>query len=86
MDRETVEEVKRYFDVVSEGVRGEVQAVAEGVGSLTERVESLTERVESLTGRVASLETSVAGFRQEVRHQFTETQAMVRLEHLEARA
>jgi hypothetical protein len=28
MDRETVEEIKRHFDVVVEDVRGEVRAVA----------------------------------------------------------
>ena len=72
MDRETVEEIKRHFGVVAEGVRGDVQAVAEGVELLSERVESLTERV-------ASLETRFEGFQQEVRREFAETQAMIRL-------
>jgi uncharacterized protein YceH (UPF0502 family) len=34
MDRETVEEIKRHFGTVVEGVRDEVRGVAEGVESL----------------------------------------------------
>lgn len=59
MDREGVDEIKRHFEVVAEGVRGEVQAVAEGVELLAERI--------------GALETRVGGLQQEVRHEFTET-------------
>ncbi len=64
MDRETADEIERHFEVVAEGVRGEVQAVAEGVASLAERI--------------GSLETRVGGLQLEVRQEFTETQAMIR--------
>ena len=69
MDRDQVDEIKRHFDVVTDGVRGEVQAVAEGVTSVAERI--------------GSLETSVGALRQEVRQEFSETQAMVRLSYSE---
>lgn len=65
MDRESVDEIKRHFEVGAEGVRGDVQAVAEGVESLAERI--------------GALDTRVRGLEQEVRHEFTETQAMIRL-------
>jgi hypothetical protein len=38
MDRETVEEVKRPFGVVAEGVRGDVRAVARGLESLRDEM------------------------------------------------
>lgn len=67
MDREIADEIKRHFEVVAESVRDDVQAVAEGVGSLGERIGSLETRVDALG--------------QEVRHDFTETQAMIRLSY-----
>jgi uncharacterized protein YceH (UPF0502 family) len=36
MDRETVEEIKRHFGIVVEGVRDGIRAVAEGVATLRE--------------------------------------------------
>jgi hypothetical protein len=69
MDREAVDEIKRHFEVVAEAVRGQVQAVAEGVELLAERI--------------GALETRVGGLQQEVRHEFTETQAMIRLSYSE---
>ena len=36
MDRETVEEIKRHFGVVAEGLRADVRAVAEGQQALRE--------------------------------------------------
>ena len=38
MDRETVDEIKRHFGVVAEGVRGDVRAVAEGLGALRDEM------------------------------------------------
>lgn len=69
MDRDQVDEIKRHFDVVTDGVRGEVQAVAEGVASVAERI--------------GSLETNVGALRQEVRQEFSETQTMIRLSYSE---
>jgi hypothetical protein len=37
MDRETVEEIKRHFDGVAEGLRSEIRLVAEGVSGLDEK-------------------------------------------------
>lgn len=36
MDRETIEEIKRHFGVLTEGVRADVRAVAEGQQALRE--------------------------------------------------
>ena len=69
MDREAVDEIKRHFEVVAEGVRGEIQTVAEGVDSFAERM--------------GSLETRVGALQQEVLREFTETQAMIRLSYSE---
>ena len=38
MDHETVEEIKRHFGVVVEGVRDEVRGVAEGVETLQDEI------------------------------------------------
>lgn len=36
MDRETIEEIKRHFGVLTEGVRADIRAVAEGQQALRE--------------------------------------------------
>ncbi len=38
MDRETVEEIKRHFGVVAEGLRGEIRLLAGSVAALREEV------------------------------------------------
>jgi len=37
MNHDQVEEIKRHFGVVAEGLRNEIQQVAEGVGNLSEK-------------------------------------------------
>ena len=51
MDRETVEEIKRHFGVVVEDVRGEVQAVAEGLETLRDEMHREFSSVRSETAR-----------------------------------
>lgn len=46
MDANTVEEIKRHFGVVAEGLRSDIRAVAEGQLALREE----------LTGRIDDLE------------------------------
>ena len=69
MDQEGVDDIKRHFDVVVEGVRSDVQAVAEGVSLLAEQVRSL--------------ETRFDGLQQEVQAGFTETRALMRVSYSE---
>ncbi len=38
MDRETADEIKRHFNVVAEGLRSEIRAVAEGLQGFREEV------------------------------------------------
>ena len=39
MTRDEAEEIKRHFDVVSEGLRSEIRQVAEGVISVSEKID-----------------------------------------------
>jgi hypothetical protein len=55
MDRETVEEIKRHFDVVAEGLRSEVRLVAEGVAGLDEKLTLEFVKVREEIGEVKSL-------------------------------
>jgi chromosome segregation ATPase len=60
MDRETVDEIKRHFDVVAEGLESKIQAVAEGVALTNERIDRLetntTERFDRLDQRMDRLD------------------------------
>jgi len=47
MDRETVEEIKRHFGVVAEGLRTDIRAVAEGQSRLAERFDGLERRMDA---------------------------------------
>jgi hypothetical protein len=66
VDRETVEEMKRHFGVVAEGLRADVRAVAEGQQALREtfarelqafrqeartEFEEVVDRIEAAIGR-----------------------------------
>jgi hypothetical protein len=76
MDRDTVEEIKRHFGIVSEEVRSEVRAVAEGQALTNERLDRLDQRVEGLDQRVEGLD-------QRVDRGFGEVQSMIRLSYAE---
>lgn len=45
MNREEMEEIKRYFGVVAEGLERKVQQVAEGVTNLDEKLERFRQEV-----------------------------------------
>ena len=47
MDPEAVDEIKRHFGVVAEGLRADVQAVAEGVQQLGDRVDDFRRQTQS---------------------------------------
>ena len=45
MDSETVEEIKRHFNVVGEGLRSEMRALAEGLDATNERIDGVLSRM-----------------------------------------
>ena len=56
MDRETAEDIKRHFDVVSESLRSDIRTVAEGFVSPNERLD----RIEStMSERFGELEVMI---------------------------
>jgi chaperonin cofactor prefoldin len=78
MDREAVDEIKRYFSVVIEVQDTKIQLLAEGLGarldsldtkvdSLETKVDRLDIKVDRLEARVGGLEARVGGVEGEVR-------------------
>ena len=59
MDRDTVEEIKRHFGVVAEGLRDDIRAVAEGQALLAEKQDLLAEKQDQLSGKQDQLVTEV---------------------------
>jgi hypothetical protein len=45
MDNETVEEIKRHFNVVAEGLRSEIRVLGEGLDSTNERIDGILSRM-----------------------------------------
>ncbi len=46
MNREEIEEIKRHFDVVAEGLEHKIQLVAEGVTNVNEKLERFRQEVQ----------------------------------------
>ncbi len=65
MDRETVDEIKRHFNVVAEGLRSEIRTLAEGVGANTDRLDGFEENLDRIEARMTE--------------EFGEIKAMIRL-------
>ena len=79
MDSETVEEIKRHFGVVAEGLRSDIRAVAEGqvllverVGTLDRKVDALDRKVDVLDRRVEALDRRVDGIADVVQRTYSE--------------
>jgi chromosome segregation ATPase len=53
-------ETRRYFDTVGEGLRHQIQLVAEGVETNTAQIQRLDSRLEQLDSRVERLDVKVA--------------------------
>ena len=45
MDTETVEEVKRHFNVVAEGLRSEIRILGEGLDATSQRLDGVLSRM-----------------------------------------
>jgi hypothetical protein len=65
MDPEAVEDIKRHFNVVAEGLRSEIRTIAEGFGATNERLDATNERVDGILFRLAE--------------EFRDMRAMIRL-------
>lgn len=76
MDRETVEEIKRYFGVVTDDLRSDVKAVAEGQSLTNERLDGVEERLGGLELRMDRLDQGMV-------RGFAEPGSMVRLSYAE---
>ncbi|HEX9148989.1 MAG TPA: hypothetical protein VF958_07490, partial [Thermoanaerobaculia bacterium] len=81
MDHETVEEIKRHFNVVAEGLRSDIRLVIEGLAANTDRLDGVDVRLDGIDVRLDRLETGFDGFESRVAAEFTETRAMVRLSY-----
>ena len=95
MDREAVEEIKRHFAVVVEGVRSDIRAIAEGHEVLREEFKrEQHEFWEQVRGKIHLLaegqqalredvKRELEQFRQEVRLEFQEVKAMIKFSYAE---
>lgn len=88
MDRDTAEEIKRHFNVVSEGLRLEIRAVADGVAATNERLDRFEAKVtEELDEIKAMIRLSFGQLDRRIRALEEDVSSLrTRLERLEARA
>lgn len=86
MTREETEEVKRHFDVVAEGLRGEIRQVAEGVANVGERLDRhARDNVSAQREILSAIRFSYAELDQRIRSVETEVADLkTRLVRLEA--
>ena len=84
---EKFEETKRYFGVIAEGLRNEIQQVAEGVANVNEKLDRHTEENERGHREILSaIKFSYAELDQRIRAVESEvTSLKSRMERLEAR-
>ncbi len=55
MDRETAEEIKCHFNVVSEGLRSDFRALGEGLAATNERLDRFEARMVEDLGEVKAM-------------------------------
>lgn len=56
MDRETVEEIKRHFGVVAEGLHSDIRGIAEGQDLIRERLDGVDTRLGRVETRLDHVE------------------------------
>jgi len=52
MDHETVDEIKRHFNVVAEGLRSDIRLVIEGLAANTDRLDRVEDRLDRVDVRL----------------------------------
>ena len=87
MEKGEIEEIKRYFGVVAEGLRSEIRQVAEGHDIIREEIKQFREEVKEEFKEVkAMIKFSYAELDQRVRVLERDVQSLsTRLDRLEAR-
>ncbi|MGH9369247.1 MAG: hypothetical protein ACRD3M_16420 [Thermoanaerobaculia bacterium] len=76
MTQDEMEEVKRHFGVVADGLRSDIRLVAEGHGVLRSEIRAVSE---ALSETREDLRSEIAQFRGEVQGEFRDVRAMIRL-------
>ena len=61
MDHETVEEIKRHFNVVAEGLRSDIRLVIEGLAANTDRLDRVEVRLDRVDVRLDRVEVRLDG-------------------------
>jgi tetrahydromethanopterin S-methyltransferase subunit G len=56
MDHEFVEDIKRHFNVVAEGLRADIRLVIEAVAANTERIDKVEKRLDRIEFRLDRVE------------------------------
>ena len=80
MTQDEMEQVKRHFGVVADGLRSDIRLVAEGHGVLRSEIRSVSE---ALSETREGLRSEIAQFRGEVQGEFRDVRAMIRLSYAE---
>lgn len=87
MDTDTVEEIKRHFGIIAEGLRSDIRVIAEGQDllreQLTTKIDGVDRRGDSLDRKIDGVERKVDGIAQIV--QLTYSEVTGRLNDHEAR-
>ena len=89
MDRETVEEIKRHFGAVIEGIKGDVRAVGAAVDAVKGDVRAVGVVIEDVKSEVRAVAEGLgllrgemhdgfAAMRGETAREFEETRALIR--------
>ncbi len=55
MDSETVDQIKRHFNVVAEALRSDIRTLAEGVGAVTARLDLFESHVAAEFGETRAM-------------------------------
>jgi hypothetical protein len=91
MTQEEAEDIKRHFNVVTEGLRSEIRLIAEGHVALDQKIDRKNDEVRQevhefraearseLRLVAESLRRDIADFRREVQGEFRDVRALLRL-------
>ena len=80
MDSAEVSEIKRHFEATADGFRSDVADVKRHFNVVAERLEG---RIQLLAEGIEGVRFELSAFKEEVRQEFEETRAMIRLSYTE---
>lgn len=94
MTHDEMEDVKRHFGVVADGLRSDIRLVAEGHAALDRKMDGVRQDLQELRGDVRSeirplaeghqaLRQEVADFRKDVQGEFREVRSLIKLSYAE---